>query len=93
MSFKKHIIHTCILRFEAPNVAFHQSTKCCIIVSFLSAVVYQIGALTMAQCAPPSLEHVDVQAVIIGGLLHNYHMYHIEYSTVLHITELSSSGQ
>ncbi len=26
--------------------------------------------------------------MIIGGLLYGYHMYHIEYSTVLHITEL-----
>ncbi len=44
--------HPMWLSIKAPNVAY---------VSFLSVAVYQIGALIMAQYAPPSLVHDDVQ--------------------------------
>ena len=75
MSFKKHIIHVlCFwhqmwLSTKAPNVAY---------VHLLLAVVHQTWA-PLAQCAAPSPVHDDVQytVVIIGGLLHAYHMYHI----------------
>ncbi len=55
----------------------------------MSAAVHQLWAL-LARCAAPSPVHDYVHyTVIIGGLLHAYHMYHMEYSAVLQMTELS----
>ncbi len=74
MSFKKHIVH--VIWFLVPDVAFNQSTKCCICPL---AVVHQTWALLVE--GPSSPVHDDVQytctVVIIGGLLHAYHMHRI----------------